>query len=208
MTIDEDDAIIAERSSLYRTLGTLSAPQWNHASLCEGWRVRDVAVHVEIEVTIHPRRLILGMLAARGDFNRFMANEVPRHANRAPEQILASWADVATSAKVLPTAKKVDVALDCFVHHHDIAVPLGRDVPIDTGRLRWMADGMVAAKKPIGSGPRVEGLRLIATDIDWHYGTGPEIHGPAAALILAGCGRDALVGRLTGDGVAELGRRR
>ncbi len=207
MPIDEEAAIIAERSSLYETLGHLSAPDWNHASLCEGWRVRDVATHVELGVTIRPLRLVVGLLTARGDFNRFMAAEAPRRANRAPEEILAAWADVATSAKVLPTAKTVDVALDCFVHHHDIAVPLGRDVPIDAERLRWMADGMVAAKKPIGSGPRVEGLRLIATDIEWHYGTGPEVHGPAAALILSGCGRAALIDRLTGAGVAELVRR-
>ena len=208
MPVDENAAIIAERSSLYETLLTLSAADWNHASLCEGWRVRDVATHVEIEVTINLARLVGGLIANRGDFNRFMASYVPRRANRAPEEILAAWSGVATSAKILPTAKKVDIALDCFVHHHDICVPLGREVASDPERLRWMADGMVAAEKPIGSGPRVEGLRLIATDIDWHYGTGPEVQGPAAAMILAGCGRAALVDQLSGDGVAELLSRR
>jgi uncharacterized protein (TIGR03083 family) len=208
MPVDEDAAIVAERSSLYETLKTLSAADWNHPSLCEGWRVRDVATHVETEVTIGLLRLVGGLIVNRGDFNRFMASYVPGRANRAPEEILAAWSGVATSAKVLPTAKKVDVALDCFVHHHDICVPLGREVAADSERLRWMADGMVAAKKPIGSGPRVEGLRLIATDIDWHYGTGPEAQGPAAALVLAGCGRVALENQLSGEGAAELIRRR
>lgn len=207
MPIDEDAALIAERSALYATLQGLTPEEWDHASLCEGWRVRDVATHVHLARTISLPRLLLGLAMNRGDFNRFMASYVPQLGSRSTSAILASWADVATSAWIPPTTKKVEIAFDAFVHHHDIALPLGRDVPSDPERLRWMADGMVAAQKPIGSGPRVKGLRLIATDIDWHYGTGPEITGPASALILAGCGRTALHEQLAGDGLAELARR-
>jgi hypothetical protein len=63
---------------------------------------------------------------------------------------------------------------------------------------------MVATGRPILAGRRVEGLRLVATDIDWHYGTGPEITGPAVALMLAGCGRRVLDDQLAGPGLVEL----
>ena len=207
MPVDEDAALIAERSALYETLTRLSPEEWDHPSLCRGWRNRDVATHVHLALTIGIPRLLLGLATHRGDFNRFMAGYARRLGDRPTSEILASWAEVRTSARIPPTTRKVEVAMDSFVHHHDICVPLGKDVPSDPARLRWMADGMVATKQQIGSGPRVKGLRLIATDIDWHYGTGPEVRGRAAALIVAGCGRAALHDRLEGDGVAELARR-
>ena len=71
-----------------------------------------------------------------------------------------------------------------------------------------MADGLPQAHRAIGAKARVEGLRLIATDIDWHYGTGPEVRGPAAAIILGGCGRSALDAQLDGPGLAVLQARR
>ena len=63
---------------------------------------------------------------------------------------------------------------------------------------------MVGANKLLGSADRVKGLRLIATDIEWHYGTGPEVRGPAPALILAACGRRAADDQLDGAGLAVL----
>ncbi len=207
MPVDEDAALIAERSALYETLTILTPDEWNRASLCSGWRNRDVASHVHAALTVGLPRLLLGLATNRGDFNRFMAGYARRLGDRPTSDILASWAEVRTSARIPPTTNKAEVAMDAFVHHHDICVPLGRVVASDPARLRWMADAMVAAKQQIGSGPRVKGLRLIATDIDWHYGTGPEVRGPAAALILAGCGRTALHGQLEGDGLAELARR-
>ena len=207
MPVNEDAALIAERSSFYETLRALTPEEWDHPSLCGGWRNRDVATHVHLALTIKIPRLIVGLALNRGDFKKFMASYVPQLGDRPISEILGSWEAVATSAKIPPTTKKVEITLDAFVHHHDIALPIGRVVTSDPERLRWMADGMVAAQRPILSGPRVKGLRLIATDIDWHYGTGPEIQGPAAALILAGCGRTALSDQLEGDGLAELVRR-
>lgn len=48
------------------------------------------------------------------------------------------------------------------------------------------------------------GLRLVATDIDHAVGGGPEVRGPAEALILAGSGRPAGLPELEGDGVRVL----
>ena len=115
---------------------------------------------------------------------------------------------LAASDRIPPTTTRADGAIDAFVHHHDIALPLGRTVPSDPARLRWMADGVPQANRAIGSARKVEGLRLIATDIDWHYGTGPEVRGPVAALILASCGRAVLDDQLEGPGLATLQERR
>ena len=205
--IDEKAALIAERASFYEMLTDLADDDWDAASLCEGWRVRDVAAHAHLGATMTIPAALIGLARARGNFDRFMNTHVPSEGSRPSSEILGIWSEVARSSKIPPTLKRVAQAIDVFVHHHDIALPLGRSVPLDPVRLRWMADGLVGTGKPIGGAARVEGLRLIASDIDWHYGTGPEVTGPAAAIILAGCGRRALDDELSGDGLVQLQRR-
>ena len=51
---------------------------------------------------------------------------------------------------------------------------------------------------------RVRGLRLVADDVDWTSGEGPEVHGPSDAMILMLSGRQVGADELTGDGAAEL----
>ena len=207
MPIDPDDALIAERRAFLATLETLTDDEWNHASLCGGWRIRDVASHAHLAVTSSLRTAVVGILRNRGVYDRWMSGYARSLGDRPVSEILASWRIAAESAKQPPAARPAQSALDIFVHHHDVLVPLGREVPSDPDRLRWMADGVVAIGRPLGWGTRVKDLRLLATDIDWHYGTGPEVQGPAAAIIMAACGRDALHDQLTGPGVEELRRR-
>lgn len=205
---DEHDALQAERAALFATLDDLAPDDWDTPSRCAGWRVRDVAAHVNLGVTIRIPVFIVGMIRARGDFDRFMRRYAVQRGSRPIAELLEESALVASSAAVPPASKRVDLALDAFVHHHDIALALDRTVPADAGRLRWLADGMVGANKQIGSARRTRDLRLIATDIDWHYGTGAEVRGPAAALLLAGCGRADLDAQLEGPGLATLKARR
>ncbi len=207
--IDEKPALQQERAALFDTVCDLSAAEWDTASLCDGWRVRDVIAHVNLGVTLKAPTVVGGLLVARGDFHRFMKRHAIKKGNRPVGVLLAESEMVAASSHNPPATKRVDLAIDVFVHHHDIAIPLGRSVPTDDARLRWMADGMVGANKMIGSAQRTRGLRLIATDIDWHYGTGPEVRGPVAALMVAASGRSALDDQLDGDGLAIVqGRRR
>jgi hypothetical protein len=50
----------------------------------------------------------------------------------------------------------------------------------------------------------VRGLRLVAEDLDWSHGEGPEVHGSAEALLLAMTGRPVERGELTGPGASTL----
>lgn len=51
------------------------------------------------------------------------------------------------------------------------------------------------------------GLRLVATDLDWSTGRGPEVRGTAEALLLAVAGRPVVLPELSGAGVDLLARR-
>lgn len=50
----------------------------------------------------------------------------------------------------------------------------------------------------------IDGRGLCATDIDWSYGSGPEILGAAEYLALHICGRPVPDGRLQGEKLAHI----
>jgi hypothetical protein len=61
--------------------------------------------------------------------------------------------------------------------------------------------GLLGAKK------RVTGLRLVATDVHWSHGEGPEVSGTGEAILLAATGRPAALGELRGAGLETLSAR-
>jgi uncharacterized protein (TIGR03083 family) len=93
---------------------------------------------------------------------------------------------------------------EAVVHSEDIRRPLGirREYPLDT--VLRAADFYKGSNAIIGAKNRVAGLTLRATDADWTTGSGPEVRGPAMALVMAMTGRSAALPDLTGDGVGTL----
>ena len=54
---------------------------------------------------------------------------------------------------------------------------------------------------------RVRDVRLVATDVDWTFGRGPEVSGEAEALLMCVAGRRGVVAELSGSGQERLARR-
>jgi hypothetical protein len=54
---------------------------------------------------------------------------------------------------------------------------------------------------------RARGVRLVATDLDWVHGSGPEVTGPAEALVMVMAARPDALNQLTGPGKALLAQR-
>ncbi len=95
---------------------------------------------------------------------------------------------------------------DCVIHHQDIRRPLRlpREVPAD--RLVEALDFSLPAPV-LPSRHNAAGVRVVATDLDWQHGDGPEIHGPGESLLMALAGRaDALSDR-QGAGLETLSAR-
>ena len=64
-------AITAQRLSLADLLEGLTDPQWDTPSLCEGWRVRDVAAHLAMAPQVPSLTSMLAdAVRARGSFDR------------------------------------------------------------------------------------------------------------------------------------------
>ena len=94
-----------------------------------------------------------------------------------------------------------------MIHLQDILRPLGRSRAIPADHLTAALDVMPTLGGFVKSKQRMKGLRWRATDVDWTWGDGPEVVGPAEALILLASGRTAPLPEVSGDGVDTLRQR-
>jgi uncharacterized protein (TIGR03083 family) len=196
----------AERADLLALLTDLTPQQWDAPTLCAGWRVRDVVAHM-ISYEGLGRREVARRLT-RGRFRLGRVNEVgvAEMRDTAPDELLALL-EQRLDPNGLTTAFKGRVALvDGMVHQQDIRRPLGAPRTIPPERL-LPALSFARFAPPIGAFWRARGLRLVATDLGWTAGRGPEVCGPGESLLMAISGRPGVVGELTGPGQATLAAR-
>lgn len=206
-----EDAAWAEtdrqRLDLAALLDDLSDPQWSLPSLCQGWRIRDVAAHLALAHT-RPWRATVDIARAGGRFDKMIRDTACRHATVPPAQLVTDIRAMAGSRRRAPGVSYLEPLLDVLVHGQDIAVPLGRPriMPIDAAAaaatrvwtLPWPLETAFRARS------RLRGISLLASDIDWSVGDGAPIHGPIQALLMLLTGRTAALGQLSGAGLSQL----
>ncbi|MGV0815179.1 maleylpyruvate isomerase family mycothiol-dependent enzyme [Mycolicibacterium boenickei] len=196
-----------EREDFADLLDGLSPQQWQAPTLCAGWTVRDVVAHTIAYLGQTRLDLTIAMLAARGRVDRINDSALAVNAWMGPDELSALMrAGVDPSGAGALYGCRVAL-IECLIHQQDIRRPLGLPRIIQADALR--ASLTYARVSPvIGGAWRTRGLRLIATDLDWSAGRGPEVHGPGEALLLAMTGRvDAVAVELDGPGLAHLARR-
>lgn len=198
----------AERLSLAELLDGLSPAEWETPSLCEGWRVRDVAAHVALPPQVPGLpRLLAEAVRARGSYHRLNHDLAVRHAARPVQQIAAELREHAHSRRLPVVTNYRNILLDVLVHGQDIAIPLGRTRSMPLEAARVSAERVWTMGWPFWSRRRLRGVRVSATDVDWSAGRGAPVEGPIAAVLLLLTGRPAALPQLSGDGVGELAAR-
>lgn len=90
------------------------------------------------------------------------------------------------------------------MHGADIRRPLGVSYSPPLATTVQVADFYKNSNLLIGAKSRIAGVMLVATDIHWSHGTGPEVHGPILSLVQAMTGRPVAQAELTGDGLSVL----
>jgi uncharacterized protein (TIGR03083 family) len=201
-------AIDAERSSVADLLDELTEEEWDHPSLCEGWRVRDVAAHLTLS-TARVREVAGPVLRARGNFDRMVRDSAVDRASAPTAELVAAIRAMVGSRRRAPGVTHLEPLIDVLVHGQDVAVPLGRPRPMPLDAAAAAATRVWTMRWPFtiafGARRRLAGLRLEATDADWAAGAGDRIEGPVEALLLLLTGRAAAArDRLSGPGVARL----
>ena len=198
--------IHAERAQMADTWTGLSAPQWAAPSWCAGWSVQDTAGHIVAAAEQTPGNFYKELIAAGLKFSVFTDRGARRLGSAGPDELVRRLRARTTTTNH-PPAPVMAMLGEIVVHGEDIRRPLGLKHRPPEAALVAVADSWKNSNLLIGSKRRITGLRLRATDAEWAHGDGPEVSGPLLSLILAMTGRKAVHPDLSGDGVAELGRR-
>lgn len=179
----------AERERLADLYAALTPEQWAAPSLCAGWRVREVLAHVTLPYRHSAPRVLWGIAAARGDFNRF-ADRIARAdtARLSDAELLATLQANVEHPWRPPGGGQGGALSHDVIHGLDVTEPLGLPRP-PADRIRQVVAG--AGPRALAYfGADLTGVRLVATDTDLTLGDGPEIvELPAADLLLRVTGR-------------------
>lgn len=200
-------AIDTERLRVADLLADLTDAEWQAASLCEGWTIRDVAAHLTLQ-ELGLRDALRMVVKHPGPMNRMM-RDYARHKAAAPvDQLVAELRALAGSRRPNLGLTNREALVDILVHSQDIARPLGRDLPmprepaVEAAVTVWSYFGTWKSRvfRPVPW----RGYRFLADDAEWSAGSGDEIIGPIAALLLLLTGRTVALDELSGPGADRM----
>lgn len=195
--------IRAERVALIADLGNLTDAEWSTQSLCSAWTVRDVVAHMTTTAKMTPGRFI-GRFAGSGfQFNAMNQKGVNEELGATPADTLAAFKAVLDRTTAPPGPLDAMVG-EAVIHTQDIRRPLGIPHTFQPEAVTLVGDFVIRGNLLLGGKRRSTGLKLVATDVDWTRGAGPEVTGPLPSIILALTGRKAALSDLSGDGLATL----
>lgn len=199
------DNAAASRREFADLIESLSEEQLAAQSLCDQWSVRDVAGHVVSFVEMGLGTMMLSML--KGGFNpdkAWVAN-ASKYGAQPVTDIAAKLREHAAKPSAMKSFPAGLTTCDLAVHAGDVRRALGlTETPSDAVVLEALNFCTSHAKgKMMVPTKDIAGLRLEATDMDWSWGEGKLVSGPAEAILM-GINRRDTRSELTGDGVADL----
>jgi uncharacterized protein (TIGR03083 family) len=195
-----------EREEFADFLAGLTPDQWDGSTLCAGWSVRDVAAHCVSFEGLSPGQLAARFVKGRLQTDRINGLAVADLADRSTDQLVTILRDNAEPHGLGGGFGGRIALTDNMIHQQDIRRPLGLARTIPAERLCVALD-FVRYAPTIRGAWRVRGLRLVATDVDWNHGKGPEVRGPGEALLMVMAGRADAVRDVDGPGTATLAAR-
>lgn len=196
--IDLGAAVAAEFLALAELLDGLAHDAWDTPSLCAGWRVREVVAHMSMPVRYSPEEFYAELRVCGGDFTRLSDRVAFRDAALPTDVLVGNLRDEMMHRWVPPGGGPMGALNHVVIHGLDVTVPLdlSRQPPEET--IRAALDDLSGGGTHARFGMALAGLSLRATDMEWTFGSGTPITGPAADLALLLCGRTLPHGRVEG----------
>ncbi|MEX2557640.1 MAG: maleylpyruvate isomerase family mycothiol-dependent enzyme [Actinomycetota bacterium] len=206
MSADLLDLATDERRELAALLEDLAPHEWEHPSLCRGWKVRDVVAHLISYEDLGVRALVKVVIGSGMRPAAMNARTLAPLRLLPIEELLALVRERTVPRGLTALGGGMIALTDGMIHQQDIRRPLNRPRDIPAARLRPVLH-RIRRVPLLPSAKLMRGLRFVATDLDWATGDGPEVHGPGETLMLAAAGRDIPLGGISGDGAAMLRHR-
>ncbi len=201
-------AIAAERRRIADLVESLSPAQLDVPSLCGDWTVRQVAGHLLAAVDVSMTASLVALTRSGFRLHRANARLAIETAARPVTALADGLRRHATDPFRPPIVGYPGQLTDLQVHGQDMRRPLGLPHGLEPDRQR-VSLNFLTGGRAVGFTPRrrTAGLRFTATDLDWAWGAGPLVTGPAEALMMALTGRPVALGELDGPGVRVLAGR-
>ncbi len=182
----------------------LTEEQLQQQSLCDAWTAHGVLAHLTSFVETGLFGFFGHMIKNRFDFDKVSVSMTNELSAWSTADLIASLRANAAKSAPLPMFPEQLTVSDAAIHTQDVRRPLGLPGSLDEEVLRTalvftttdkMATTLVN-RRPI------EGVSLQATDLDWSFGDGPEITGPAEAILMGLADRPVL-DDLSGEGLTR-----
>ncbi|MGB5759606.1 MAG: maleylpyruvate isomerase family mycothiol-dependent enzyme [Acidimicrobiales bacterium] len=182
----------------------LTDEQWQQRSLCDAWTAHGVLAHLTSFVETGIFSFFGHMIKNRFDFDKVSVSMTDERSERSTADLIASLRAKATKSSPLPMFPERLTVSDTAIHTQDVRRPLGLPGSLDEEVLRTALDFVTTDKMAtmlVNRRP-IDEVRLQATDLDWSFGDGPEISGPAEAILMGLADRPVL-DDLSGEGLAR-----
>ena len=183
-----------QRLELAALIDSLTSDQLSSPSLCTGWTVRDVAVHLT-QSHAPPSRVLLEALRSGFRFNTMIHQFAIRDRTSAAEAAEKLRRMVGSRRRPLGTNERTPL-LDTLLHGQDIAVPLGIDRPVPPDAAAAAAECLWDVSFPFHARRRHPGIRFVATDVEFAAGSGRVAEAPIRDIIMLLSGRTTAAGIL------------
>jgi len=187
---------VVERRRLASLLTGLTPQQWAAASLCTGWRVREVVAHLNTTQTQTWEAFEAEVAAADGDINLACDRTARADTARFQDVELLDIYQRRISSRWTPGPEQYQAALAHeVIHGLDITRPLG--LPDPSPEVVAAAMAGASSESVAFFGVDLTGVRLTADDADLTVGGddrdgGTEVRLPAVDLTLVVTGRAPL----------------
>ncbi len=200
------ETIIEQRLQLAEILRTLGPEQWASPSLCDGWTVQDVAAHVISAPQLTGGAMLKLMPALlRHGYNGMTLRDGQRRGQAGMPSILEQFDCFASIARGPAMVGSRETLTDTLVHTQDIVRPLSIEHSMPPEAATEVAHRLARTGIMLGSRAILKRVRMSATDVQYSQGSGEEISGPIAELVMLRAGRAPRWDQLEGAGV-ELAR--
>lgn len=199
--------VAEERLDLADALDDLDPAAWDAASLCAGWRVRDVVGHLVWLAEGTRRSIITDGARQLRPLNTAVARIARRHGGIDSAELVARLRDAAGGRFVAPPMPPAAALGEVLTHRIDALRPVGGTQRPADERTRAAADVYRRIGFAFGVRRATRKVRFLATDAGWEIGpkNGPEASGPGDAVLLALAGRREGRMDLSGPGARLLG---
>jgi uncharacterized protein (TIGR03083 family) len=176
-------------------LEPLPAEQWDTPSLCEDWRVREVVAHMTMPARYGEESFMAELAECGFDFTLLSNTVASRDAQLPTDELVANLRDQVLHQWMPPGGGAHGALNHVVIHGLDVTIPLRVPRRSPDATIRLVLDDLTAGGGHAHFDTDISGRAFAATDLDWSYGSGPTMRGPAEDIAAFLCGRTVPVRR-------------